>query len=673
MANDISQDIADKVTRIAMLQRDASQRAKRKRMEDIKKSEDLYFNVIKKQPGVDFATPFPVMSGILDTLLAKTDDPPAIEYVQQEEADLKAAKKYTAAWQAESSSPRPHARWAQKDRFTKKLAGFSGRGTFQFFSESDPRYRSVLEVVDHYDLHVEPGGGSYIQNHLYVQKDNVFRTKHQLKEGAKSRFYDQAQVMKLFSFNEGQTERDLQNEYDDKLNRLRAMGIEASSNNFTGEQLYNLTEAYTTYEGQRYQLFYDRQSGIWVRIAKLEEVFSHELWPFVSWATHEDPFLFWSKAPADDIRPVADTINVLMNQELSNRERRNFNKTAFDEEMFEASDLDEWRRDKLVPANTSGGLKELSRGVYQFETPELNGTINLASFMDNFIGQKTGITPGAQGVSEDDKKVGVFFGELQQVSDRLGLINKSYRMGWEELGYMYKHGLEENLNYEMAITLVGIEGVERTRITRKDLRTKSDFDVSVVSSQDRAQVQEAEQVRKERALDRIVKSGQPVNSRWLREEILRAGGYEESQIALALDLENETSEELMSEAAAAIQDILRGRTPSINRKADTAFMQKIVDFAKDHSTIEIAKDGSQILKAGDISKEVFTKLVEYAMQHAMIATENMQKKLIAPTQESQGEGDVPQSEKPREPEAPSPGRVQEISARLSNEAVKAAQ
>ena len=81
----------------------------------------------------------------------------------------------------------------------------------------------------------------------------------------------------------------------------------------------------------------------------------------------------------------------MFNQELTNREKKNFNSRAYDKDMFtDIAKLDaaQYRPDTLVPANTMGGTKQIANGIYAFQTAELQGTVDLISWMSSFTGDK---------------------------------------------------------------------------------------------------------------------------------------------------------------------------------------------------------------------------------------------------------------------------------------------
>jgi len=253
----LPEQFANKLVDIAIKQYETSVKFKKGRLEEIRKNEEFYQGRKIKVPKGRFAVPLPVMSGFVDTLMSKIDDPPVITYGYKDIADLKVAQKVSAAWQIEKSPRRGN--WAQKDRWAKKLACFSGRATFKIFAESDPKYRSYLEVVDHEDFHCEPMGGGDLEKHLFCGQDNIFRTKADL---IKSQLYEPNQVNKLvkaFSDEDYKRNEDL---WRSKSARLKQLGLDLDSNTYVGQPIYRFVEWVMDYEGEKFYLLFEYSTKI---------------------------------------------------------------------------------------------------------------------------------------------------------------------------------------------------------------------------------------------------------------------------------------------------------------------------------------------------------------------------------------------------------------------------
>ena len=596
---------------------------KRPRMDQIKKFEDNYMN--KVDPKVTgFNIPIPVLGGLVDTLMAKIDDPPRIDFSGTEEADYLNAKKINAAWLIDSSSA--FGRWSEKDRDAKKLAIFSGRAIFKYYANSDPDYSSNLNVIDYYDFLCEPLGGGHLDDHLFMGHSGIFKTDFDLNES--KFYYSDATEKLLLLMSDDKKMEDYTKNNQNKFNRMKALGLSPDMNSYVGQKVIELTEWYLTYNGLKYYLLFDPISAVCLRCELLKDIYSDNLWPFVSWATHKDAFNFWSKGPCDDPYPITDYIRVSLNQALENRNKKNRPQRAYDPEVFTDPELLKYRPDGWVPGR-SGAVKPLSAGVYEFQYGEVSGTIDLVAYLNNFLGQQTGITAEAQGVNQKDAKVGIYYGNLQQVSDRLGLYNKSYSDGWNDLGIRYVTGLKDHMSEARMVRIIGENGVEWKEFIKQDILTK--YDVKVVSSSAELQSSQVKLKNRQMALSTIISNPlllPQTNPKWILEEVLKNGEYDQDEIQIALDAKNENSQEIMSRAAQAIQDILEGKSPEVYRGATVGFVQKILNYATDNK----------------IEMNIYKKLVEYAMSNIPNVKDNVIRKVLISKITEQGV--PPQSTQP---------------------------
>ena len=575
-----------------------------------KLAEDQYFNKQTKSLKQRYNVPVPTIPGFVETLLSKIDDPPTIKFEEAEDADYKAVQKVNAFREVEAH--KDDYDWDMLDLDGKKQAILYGRAIAKFFAQSKPEYKSNLEVVDVYDFIADPIGGSNLERHRFVMQDNLFKSREDLKAGVETMGYDKTAVEKIINATKEDTLVDNDNQYRSKQSRFTSLGMDGLTFNYAGQSLYKFIEAGTTYKGQRYYVLFNNETGVAIKCVPLKEVFKSNLWWFTSWATHRDIFNFWNKAPVDDIVPLAEMIRILVNQEFDNRQKRNWGQRAYDPQVFpNPADL-QWRPDGLVAVKSGISVTQgIETGIYQFETPELQGTINLVQYIDSVIGQKTGVTADTQGQSEEDK-VGIYYGNLQQVADRLGLYNKSYKKFWQAIGRRYVWGLFEHLRAPMAVRIIGEEGAEWDEIKRTEINP--DWNIKVEGGNAELAADEIRKQRLKEIMGTLLPDELAITSpRWRAETKLRAIGVEEDDIRMAFDRENEGNREILSEASQLIQDCLAGKPYKLNRGANTAFIQKIIDYATDTDSL---------------SDEEYMKLMDAAEAHLPIAAENMARKAV---------------------------------------------
>lgn len=583
-----------------------SRNFKRTRLGQIKENEDLYYGVVQASIRNPFNECFPFMAGYVDHMRAKIDDDSNLTFKHTAESDLKRANKIQAFYEKVAGSVEPNDSWDIKHRQAKVNAIFSGRAIYKYYAERAPKYKSNLDVISHYDFHCEPRGGAILENHLFCGQDNIFKLRGDLRDND---LYDQDQVAALLT-NKALDDYKLNADPDaSRNNRFAALGQDPVTNNYVGQETIKLAEWYTTYKGKRYYVLFNELCNIWVRICPLEDIFPDNNYPYLTWATSEDPDLFWSKAPADDARPIAKIINTMVNQELYNRQKRNYGQRAYDAEMFpNVASLADWRPDGLVAVNTKGGTRSIESGLYELKVGDLNGTLEMITWIEQFTGKQIGYTASSAGSSEDGKKVGVFKGEVQQVEQLIGIKNKSYRNFLSQLGLHFKQGAEHNLSTPEAIEIMGASGIEWDELTTEDLKLEQDLTIQPLGGTAELQLKRIEDQEKFAVLqDLSANPNSGVNQMWVSREKLLLKGYTQADIRDAFSEDSFATKELMSEAAEAERLIVEGQEPELNRGANGAYMQHIVDFATDTE---------------DLPLEVYVKLMEFAMAHSEIAVKN---------------------------------------------------
>lgn len=613
---EIENSTKDLLASIACRQYDTAERFQKPIFDEALKNEEMLYN--KEVPALKGRSNVPfdslMMNGYVETVLSNTDEPVTIAFENQREEALKASKKMTEVWRVESAPDKED--WNTKSLDSKRECMIFGTGFFKLYVESLPKFRTCLDVIDGYDMLTEPQGGANLDKHLFKGQRNIFRTSSDLDEMAKSGVYDAVQVAKL---KRAYTEDDFKKTLDSyhfKDNRLKALGLSITNEDFVGDQMYSLCEWVMYYKGDWYHMVFSKLTGTWLRVNYLEDVFAHAekyagRGAWVAWHATRDPFVFWSRAPLSDIRPVAYTMKKVVNYALDNLEKKNWNQRAYDSEMFKDPTQFLYKQDGLVKADIPAG-KNIQNGIYEFQIPDTSTvTVNMIEFLNGFVGQKTGVTSDLEGSSGQDK-VGIYYGNLEQSSNRMGLKNKMYSQAYTDLGVMFDYGVWEHLREPYAVKLIGLQGVEWDEaLERAD--TDHDFNIIVTGGSDEAKRNEAQNQRKQAALESIesnqLLSGK-VNPNWLIRQKLTMSGWSEDDVRQALDSINDADAELLSEAAMAIADVVQGEMPKMNRGATTAWAQKILDFIYDN----------------EVTIEQFTILKNYVDAHMDIIRDNMIRK-----------------------------------------------
>lgn len=615
--NDERRRKADAAVQKALYQLVASTEFKKPRMERIARYWKLYDGKTDKKLRQLFNVAIPVFPGMIDTLNTQYDSPIQLKFKEGDASDTFKVQKINGAFQMEIMDTSQNSKWDSKLRMLRHHAIITGRGIARYTVTSDPSYKSELDVVNLKNFHFQPRGGQYLENHLFAGEENIEYTEADLKTGVKAGIYDKEQVDLLIS-RSGQTDYlpDSENTtFSDKLSRFKPLGLDPDNHNYIGEAVYKLCEWVLRIDGVRYYLLFHPWSKTWLRFEKWKNIDSSNLFPWKSFATHPDDENFLSKAFADDMYPAADAIVALFNQELTSREKRNFSPRAYDKDMFpDVRKLDEasFRPDTLVPADTKNGTRRISEGIYEFKSGELNGTVNLIDWMSGSIGRSTGATDLSQGdTSEASKKASVTFAEQKAVSKRIGWGSQPFQEMLGDLGKAFIYGLKDHMPSKMAIRVLGEAGWDWDQITRLDLTTSKDIDILIISSDKEMQESELKIKNRKDALAQIgldpILAG-VINPQKRAEELLRSvGQYDENEVAEFLDVKTYDNKKSLAKAAESIQLVLQGSKPVLWYGADSAFLQKIVNFASDNRVT---------------LKEKYNILMDYVMAHKDIAMQN---------------------------------------------------
>lgn len=611
-----TEQFAEKAMITATQQLMASTGFKKPRLATLAKRWELYDGKTTKKLRQLFNVPIPVFPGMIDTLNALYDTPVLLSFGEGDPSDYFKVQKVEGAWRMEVMDTAENSKWDSKLSMARKHAIMNGIAIPKLTSESDPEYKSTLDIVNLKNFHFQPRGGGQLENHLFSGEEDIEKTQAELKQGALAGFYKKSQVQSLLRNASDKAYLPQKSaDYADRLSRFKPLGLDPDNNSFVGQAVHRLCQWILEIDGKRFYICWDPWTQTWLRFERWSEQCSSDLYPWVPYQTHEDDENLLSKAFSDDLYAAADAIVAMFNQELTNREKRNAGARAYDKDMFQdVRKLDEaqHRPDALVPADTKGGTKRIAEGIYKFETAELNGTVNLIDWLQGNLGKNTGATDMAQGaVTDTNKKASVAFAEQKSVSKRIAWSSRPFQTMMAGLGKRYLVGLKDDMPSKMAIRLMGDQGWDWDEITRLDLNTHKDIDIRIISTDQQKQDNELRAERRKEALIALAASPN-INSKKRDEELLRIAEYSDQEIAEFMDVQTYSDKKSLAKAAEAIQLIIRGKSPDLWYGATIAFMQKIVDFATDkRATL----------------KDKYQALLQYSSAHEQIVKGNLERKV----------------------------------------------
>lgn len=611
----MTNQLKNKLTKVACKQLATGTKFKQPRMREIQESLDLYNGKVKPALRGRSNIPIPVMSGFIDTLRSEIDDPINITFKGQEDSDVRKARKVQAAFDFDTKDTKGD--WNSHDLDQKTCAAFSGVGIAKVYCKKDP-YEARNDTVLWTDFITEPKGGAYLKNHKFHGQTNIPRTKAELKN---NKYYDQTQVKKLISRTNDSDFQKNDEITQGKADLASSLGLDEESYNYVGQPTFILTEWIMQWNGKLYYLFFDYTTGTWIRAELLKDIFSNNQSPFEAWQTHRFPSMFWTKAPADDVKPLCYSMHRLFNLAIDAKKKGIWGQRAYDPKVIPDPSQLEWRPDGLVEATTEEG-QPISNGIFEFRSPsgEVSGTINLIEWIKGFGGRETGITPSSQGATEKDKKVGIYYGDLQMVANRMKLYNTSYKNFQSKIGSRYVSGLKDTITGKRMVRILGDSGWQDVELVKDDLDIE--FDIVPSSSREEAEQDQLKRKSKAEALFIIEKSPRlnaNIGSQWSTEQILRNAGYSEDEIKIAMDVQSEGSRDSIVMAAEENQKIRDGEVPPANRQATTAHLQRHIDFS-DKVAMEMEEDISPKKKAE--LEELFFNIYQHIKTEIPFAQQN---------------------------------------------------
>ncbi len=600
----------DEIMLVVARQRETSAKYKQPRMLDILDNENVAnFKIrpaLQGRINIPFDSVF--MSGYIDSLVGEENQLPRVSFEDPNGANVKGAAKVEAAWQRDKK----RMRLEMKARGLKKFAALSGRGIGSYYAENDPTYKPCFHIVDYLDFHCEPNGGGHLDDHYFKGEENIFKSKDDLIAGAKSGWYNGAQVRKLINAYTNPDVKKQEDTYQNKASRYMTLGLDTESNNFVGGTLYACAAWVTYYKGQQWHVIYDVPTKIWLRCVPLKLDFASGLAPWISFAApQEDAFNFWNLGPADKAKPVFEAIKVNLNEILNNNRKRNWDMKAVDKTMFPDIKKLDWKQDGIIHANVPLN-QSLKNGIFSFETPEIAGALNLSVFLNNLAGEKLGSTAATQGAASE-QKVGIYQGNQLQISKRIKLTEDSFEDMLEDLGRRFDWGLYEHASEDDMVKLVSADGVGWEKITRED--TDPDYVISVVSNT--TEIVETDVMKKSKMDLLMTIDADPaqmalVNHKALLEEKFALIGFDQGKINKLLNTKADVTDELISECKKAIEQILLGKRPGINYSATTGYLQYLSDWILDNSE--------------DLTAEQKKALDAYFDKHMPVAVKNAEQK-----------------------------------------------
>lgn len=553
-----------------------------------KTNEQLYYSrkvaPIFSRANVDLGQ----MSSFVHTLLSKIDNPLTFKYTKRKEAQLSRVKLLNALKNIDQQKDD----WDIKDIVGKKQAIIYGRAIYSYTADSiDGQYASHLDNVDVYDFLVDPsGGGIDLERAEYMGRYGVVKSKSQLKAGMKSGIYLKTETQRLIDGSSNATETP--QEEVNKQDRTRDTNVWLTQKQISGSDKFKFWEWYTTFEGERYYVLFSEDGATAVRIEKLSDLFSSNLWPFWTWAAFPDLTEFWTPSFCDYVREIFMAQAISINQMLDNAEQINKPQKVVNVGAIENLAELKYRRDGYIKVKKEF---DANKAVQLLSIPSISTPIDVFQLLDGIQEKASGVTAGAMGMSDEDK-VGIYKGNEANAADRFGYLNKSYSFGYKRFSKLYEWGVKDHLVKKIAVDILGPDGISVVMVSRRDIfRKDEEFGCMVESSN--AELMLSEEEKKTKLIFLTNNQQNPIQNPQKAYEISAGiAGFDEDTIRQLQDSGDFGDAEIMSEAERDIEKLLDGEKIQPNPGANTAYKQRFVDYMKDHQE-DITPDEFQMFVA----------------------------------------------------------------------------
>jgi hypothetical protein len=602
--NMISYEKRQKIITKALSEIEFARNFKQSKTTNWKKNEEMYYGSkkynIESRSNVDLGQ----MASFVHTLLSKIDNPMTFKFTKRKPSQQKRVELLNSLRDYDSNLNY----WDLKDIAGKKQGIMYGRAVFSYYADSVNGYTSHLENVDVYNFLIDPSaGGIHIDNAQYIGDYGVVLSRKDIENGVKSGKYLRTEANNLLQ-GSGNSVEETQEVINAK-NRTYDTNVNKSSKEIGDPDKYRFWRWGTTFDGERYFLLLTERGGTALQVKRVSEMFSTDSWWYWTWAPFVDLTEFWTPGYCDYVRELFMAQSVSVNQMLDNAEQINKPQKVVNVGAIEnLSDL-KYRRDGVIRVKKDF---DADKAIQMIRVPSIDTPLRVFDLLQTISQGTTGVSDIASGVADPQGKATIYEGNQANEADRFGLLNKSYTFGYKRFAKLWEHGVRDHLIKKVSIDILGPEGVSLTKVSRKDIfnESKDEFGLIVDSSNAEIALTEGDKRAKLQFLSGITGNTayqiNPQKSMEMQAEIV---GFNSDEIRQLQDTSEFGDSELMSEAERDIEMILDGKDIRPNKNANSAYMERIVDYIQEHEE--------------DINSEQFSRLTTYIQSLEEIIAQNM--------------------------------------------------
>lgn len=405
---------------------------------------ELYRNKVKTNRLTQRqAVNIPLMKETVKTLMAKSDDPPNVDWREKSGDEVKSLY-FQEIWNDQFEDNKVEL----IDILDKKNVFLYGQSTkkLNLYDEGVD-----IQTMDIYDILLDPLMlPGQIETSRFVIHQNIYKT---VREVLADERYTKAgkEEVKIWAdsppgIQQSQTNRE---SWEDKMERLRAMGMDNEDFEYfaAGDKLLTLTEHFTTRWNKEKKDFERRvvtyaEDSIKLRDVTLEEAIGVDFWPFVNWSEDPETNDVYPDSVADLVRVPNKIANIWYSQLVENRTLKNFQMHWYTPmEGYEAKTYTPGPG-VMIPAPPGDDINKVLKPV---EISSLDDTFDAINAITTIVERGSGATAIDKGQSEKSAQT---LGEVEilvgKAQERAVSTAKFYRMAWQELADKWAKMLHAN-------------------------------------------------------------------------------------------------------------------------------------------------------------------------------------------------------------------------------------
>lgn len=446
------------------------------------------------------AVNIPLMKETIKTILANTDEFPAVEF-EELGNDKQKEVYFNELWKRTVIDDKMEL----KDIVDKKQEYLYGR-TWRKLNVISGKFESeVKEVFDMLvDRYVDP---TDLETAHYIIESGVYES---LDELTSNPLVDKEALTRLktyYSIDQGLVvAEEVSKQMQARNQRLQDMGVPDMNRPYLGTTMVeckiHYVKIYDEDDGKDHIHVILRSvgslggspggeisNGAEVLFAKpLMDILGVDFYPFVSWADDPERNDFYSDGIADIVRVPNQVLNVWFSQLVENRTLRNFGMHFYDSTANENWSPQAWTPEPWGFYPLPGKPADVLTSV---EIPELDQSMEEINFVRQLVQGATAATAVKQGQSDTGEQT---LGEVQlttsAANERITSISKFYMLAQKEFAWKWAAIMVANADKldEVKLYKKSFKGNMFSKtIKGKDWASKEGYDCRVVSSSEREQ------------------------------------------------------------------------------------------------------------------------------------------------------------------------------------------